>query len=266
MKITRVLAPNPGMFTGRGTNTWVVSSGGEAVVIDPGPAIASHTEAVMAAVGTNKPIAVLVTHCHLDHVDSANAVAQQLQVKAMGSCPGPAFKPDRILVDNDVIEVGEVSVEVIDTPGHTAHHLCFRAGDALFTGDHIMGGSSVIVEYMAEYLESLEKVRGIGVTMLYPGHGEVMEDPDEVIDWYREHRLEREQQILDALHRGARSVGEIVEACYQDIDQAYFLMAARSVGAHLRKLAAEGIVTLPHGSSDWSSWVVLADPSDEGDG
>ncbi|MCJ7725885.1 MAG: MBL fold metallo-hydrolase [Acidimicrobiia bacterium] len=265
MKITRVLAPNPGMFTGRGTNTWVVSSAGEAVVIDPGPAIASHTEAVMAAVGTDKTVAVLVTHCHLDHVESANAVAGKLKVKAMGSCPGPAFKPDRVLVDNDVIKVGEVSMLVIDTPGHSAHHLCYRAGDALFTGDHVMGGSSVIVEYMAEYIESLEKVRGIGVSMLYPGHGEVMEDPDEVIDWYLEHRREREEQIVAALRGGAKTVGDVVEICYQDIDQAFFLMAARAVGAHLRKLAAEGMVSLPHGSSDWSSWVVLLAPSEQDD-
>ncbi|MCB2224195.1 MAG: MBL fold metallo-hydrolase [Actinobacteria bacterium] len=253
MKITRILANNPGMFTGRGTNTWVLTSGGRSAIIDPGPALADHQEAIREAIAGTEPIVILVTHCHLDHVESANALAAELGVPLMGGCPGPAFKPDRVVADGDTIEVGEVALEVIGTPGHTAHHVCYRAGDALFTGDHIMGGSSVIVEHMSEYLQSLQKIRGTGLTMLYPGHGEAMEDPDEVIDWYVEHRLEREQQIIAALDAGARTIGDIVEHCYEDVDAAFYAMAGRSVGAHLRKLAAEGRVGLPHGSSDWSS-------------
>jgi len=263
MKITRVLAGNPGMFTGRGTNSWVVESASKVAVIDPGPSLVEHEEEILTTIGEAEPVAVLVTHCHLDHVEMANALADKLGVEALGSCPGPAFKPARVLADGDRIEVGEVSIEVIDTPGHTYHHLCYRFGDGLFTGDHIMGGSSVIVEHMSEYLESLEKLRGIGVTMLYPGHGEPMEDPDEVIDWYVEHRLERERQIVGALERGARSIGEIVEICYQDVDPIFFLMAGRSVGAHLRKLASEGLTDLPFGSSDWSSRVVFPSVSNE---
>ena len=94
-------------------------------------------------------------------------------------------------------------IEVIGTPGHTPHHLCYRAGDALFTGDHIMGGTSVIVEHMSDYLDALEKVQGVGLTMLYPGHGDPMEDPDEVIGWYIDHRLGRERQIIEALKLSA---------------------------------------------------------------
>lgn len=265
MNITRVRAPNPGMFTGTGTNTWVLESEGRAVVIDPGPAIETHHQAVLAAVAGLDPVAALITHCHLDHVGLANRLASELGVPALGGCPAPGFKPDRVISDGDVIEVGAVAVEVIATPGHTAHHFCYRAGEALFTGDHVMGGTSVIVEHMADYMESLEKIRGIGVTMLYPGHGEAMEDPDEVIGWYTEHRLEREGQILAAVGNGARTVGAIVEACYLDVDPAYHLMAARSVGSHLRKLAQEGIVELPHGSEDWSSPVVRVATPGEGD-
>jgi glyoxylase-like metal-dependent hydrolase (beta-lactamase superfamily II) len=255
MKITRVLAPNPGMFTGRGTNTWLVESAGRVAVIDPGPAIESHRDAIVDQVGDLDPVAVLVTHCHLDHVEQANTIAVRLGVPALGARSGPAFKADRFVADGDVIEVGEAAVEVIATPGHTPHHLCYRAGEALFTGDHIMGGSSVIVQHMTDYLGSLERLRGIGVTMLYPGHGEPMEDPDEVIRWYVDHRLERERQIVTALDRGARMIGDIVEACYADVDPAFHLMAARSVGAHLRKLSDEGLVELPMGSSDWTSRV-----------
>ena len=175
----------------------------------------------------------------------------------MGSCPAPAFKPDRILADGDGVEVGAVVIEVIGTPGHTPHHLCYRAGDALFAGDHIMGGTSVIVEHMSDYLDSLEKVRGVGLTMLYPGHGDPMEDPDEVIDWYIDHRLERERQIIEAIENGAATVGGIVEVCYTDVDAVFHLMAARSVGAHVRKLEEDRMIDLPLGSSDWLSPVVF---------
>ena len=265
MNITRILAPNPGMFTGQGTNTWLLESAGRAVVIDPGPAMEEHEEAIVEALGEQEPVAVLTTHGHLDHVESANAMATRLNVPALGSCPGPAFKPDRLLADGDTVEVGEVVIEVIGTPGHTAHHLCFRAGDTLFTGDHVMGGSSVIVEHMTDYLESLERLRGVGLTTLCPGHGEPMDDPEAVLAWYVDHRLERERQIVDALDRGVRMIGDIVEICYEDVDPAFHLMAARSVGAHLRKLADEGLVELPMGSSDWTSRAryPIARPDDE---
>lgn len=265
MKITRVLAPNPGLFTGRGTNSWVVASDGKVAVIDPGPNLPDHRSELLEAVGRQEVVAVLVTHCHPDHVALANPLASELGAPSMGGCPGPGFKPDRLLVDGDVVEVGEERLEVIGTPGHTAHHLCYRAGGALFAGDHVMGGSSVIVEHMADYLESLEKLRGIGLTMLYPGHGEPMDDPDEVIGWYIAHRIEREAQIVAALERGRRTVGHIVEECYRDVDPAFHLMAARSVGAHLRKLCAEGVVALPMGSADWSSRVVYPAPAAESD-
>ena len=120
-----------------------------------------------------------------------------------------------------------------------------------------MGGSSVIVEYMTEYLASLEKTRQLGVSMLYPGHGEMMEDPEAMIGWYLEHRLERESQIVSAIESGAKSIGDIVEICYEEVDPIVFPMAARSVGAHLRKLEQERFVTLPFGSADWSSRVVF---------
>jgi len=131
------------------------------------------------------------------------------------------------------------------------------APDPLSSQHGFMGRGSVLVEHMSEYMESLEKVRDIGLTVLNPGHGEPMEDPDEVIDWYMGHRLERERQIIAAIKEGARTIGEIVEVCYVEIDPAFFLMAAKSVGSHLRKLASEGMIELPFGSSDWLSRVVF---------
>ena len=115
----------------------------------------------------------------------------------------------------------------------------------------------MIVEHMSDYLHSLRKIQGVGLTMLYPGHGPPMEDPDEVVEWYLDHRLERERQIIEAIEDGAPTVGGIVEACYLDVDPILHPLAARSVGAHVRKLAEEGMIDLPLGSSDWLSPVVF---------
>lgn len=124
----------------------------------------------------------------------------------------------------------------------------------------------MIVEHMSDYLDSLKKVQGVGLTMLYPGHGEPMEDPDEVINWYLDHRLERERMIIEAIEHGVPTVGGIVEEVYTDVDPAFHLMAARSVGAHVRKLEEEGMIGLPMGSSDWLSPVVFPAAAVDEDG
>lgn len=264
MQISQVVAPNPGLLTGAGTNTWIVESEGRAAVIDPGPELEQHRQAIIEALGELEPVGVLVTHCHPDHALLANRLADTLRVPAMGGCPGPGFKPDRRLVDGDAVEVGAVLVVALHTPGHTAHHLCYRVGDALFTGDLVMGGTTVLIEHMADYLESLRKVQGTGLKVLYPGHGEPMPDPESVLADYLEHRLGRERQILAAVREGAPTIGEIVERVYEDVDVALYPLAARSVAAHLRKLCEENLVVLPQGSADWSSPVHSVSVSDSG--
>lgn len=239
MRIERVLAPNPGPFTGPGTNTWLLASAGELLIIDPGPVDAGHARAIARAVGEREPVGVMVTHTHEDHAPLANPLAREFEVPTYGHAPGPDFEPDLRLADGERVEVGEMTVEVVHTPGHSDDHLCFLAGRALFTGDHIMGGSSVMVERMAPYLASLERLRALELGSLYPGHGEVMDDPGGVIDWYLAHRLEREGQILDAVRGGARTLAEIVEVVYRDVDRLLHPLAARSVAAHVDKLAAE---------------------------
>jgi glyoxylase-like metal-dependent hydrolase (beta-lactamase superfamily II) len=267
MKIQRVLAPNPGIFTGTGTNAWVGSTGGEAVIVDPGPLIESHRKAILETLGGLDPVAVLVTHCHPDHVPAANPLAAELGVPALGGCPGPGFKPDRLLVDGDRIEVGDAVVEAIHTPGHTPFHFCFRVDASLFTGDHVLGGTTVIVEHMSEYMESLEKLRGTGLKRLFPGHGPIIRNPDAVLTEYLEHRWERERQILEALDQGAATIGQVVERVYAAVDPALWPLAARSVGAHLRKLVDEGRVTMPYGTDDWSSPVeVVTEPTGKDQG
>lgn len=253
MKIERVLAPNPGPFTGTGTNTWIIDHGGKLAIIDPGPRHRDHEAAILERVGKRTVEAVVVTHTHEDHAPLANPLADVLGVAAYGFAPGPEFDPDARLTDGSSLAVGDLRLEVVHTPGHSDDHVCFLAGRALFTGDHIMGGSSVMVEEMAPYLSSLARVKALDAEELYPGHGEVMPDPVGVIDWYVAHRLEREGQILAAVTAGASSVADIVEVVYQEVDSSLHVLAARSVRAHLGKLAEEGAIV-------WEGDSVIAMP------
>lgn len=240
MRIKRVLANNPGPFTGPGTNTWILDDGGPTVVIDPGPVESAHMERIIATLADLEPIGVLVTHTHPDHAPLANPLAGELGVPTFGYEPGPDFEPDLTLSEGSELAVGSSRITVVHTPGHSVDHLCFRVGNVLFTGDHIMGGSSVMVEDMGSYLASLEKLRGIGLERLHPGHGEVMDEPDRVIDWYLEHRRQRHQEILEAIRGGARRTGDIVELVYQDVDRALHPLAAKSVEAHLELMLRRG--------------------------
>lgn len=245
VSVERILAPNPGIFTGPGTNTYVAVSGEECVIIDPGPVVSSHRRAILRAVEGRLPRAVIVTHTHPDHAPLANPLAAQWDVPAYGHSAGPEFDPDRRLRDGDRLRFGGEVLEVLHTPGHSDDHLCFRCGDTVFTGDHIMGGSTVIVEDMARYLRSLERLREWEMTRLLPGHGGQIDDPRRTVDDYVAHRLRREEEILEAMERGAARVGEIVEAVYHDVDRELHPLAARSVLAHLVKLEAEGRVRMP---------------------
>lgn len=245
MRIDRVLANNPGPFTGPGTNTWVLDDGaGSVVVIDPGPVDSKHARSIVEVVGERMVEAVLVTHTHSDHAPLANPLARDLSVPAVGHSPGPHFAPDVRLLDGASFEVGELDLIVVHTPGHSDDHLCFRAGDVLFTGDHIMGGSSVMVERMGPYLKSLRRLKGIGLERLMPGHGDEMEDPDSVVDWYIAHRLQRHEQIYNAIKEGVSSVDEIVEVVYADVDRSLHPLAARSVIAHVTLLTEQGRIAL----------------------
>lgn len=257
MRVDLVLAPNPGLFTGPGTNTWVVESDGEAIVVDPGPRIPSHLAAIHAALDGLDPVAVLVTHGHPDHAPAANELAGRLGVPAIGPRPAPGFTPDRGIAAGDSVGFGSAEAVCIGTPGHTADSVSYRVHDLLFTGDHIMGGSTVVIEDMTRYLISLRRVRGIGLAAIHPGHGPVVDAPDQLIDEYLMHRLEREEQILASIEVGSATVGAVVGDVYRDVDPALHPAAAISVAAHLRKLADEGRVVCHHDLA-WDSPVALS--------
>jgi glyoxylase-like metal-dependent hydrolase (beta-lactamase superfamily II) len=240
VRIERVLAPNAGPFTASGTNTWLLESERDLVVIDPGPISGVHHDAIHAAIGQRSVTAVLVTHTHSDHAPLANPLARELEVPAYGYAAGPEFDPDLRLTEGSIVTLGSTALEVIHTPGHSDDHLCFLTGRILFTGDHIMGGSSVMVEDMGSYLRSLERLQDLDLERLYPGHGPEIEHPQEMISWYIAHRRQREQEILEAMAGGAVGVDSIVEIVYRNVDRALHPLAARSVAAHLRKLEQEG--------------------------
>jgi glyoxylase-like metal-dependent hydrolase (beta-lactamase superfamily II) len=245
IQIERILANNPGPYTGPGTNTWLADDGsGSVVVIDPGPVDPTHAAAIEARIGGRSTVAVIVTHTHVDHAPLANPLARDLGVPAMGHSPGPDFDPDLRLEEGGVVSFGEATLDVVHTPGHSDDHVCFRVGTALFSGDHIMGGSSVMVEAMGPYLASLEKLRGTGLNRLYPGHGPEMGDPDEVIDWYLAHRHQRHEQIFEAIRAGATDADSILEMVYSDVGSALHPLALRSIQAHLTLLTEQGRIAL----------------------
>lgn len=248
MKIERVLAPNPGPYTGPGTNTYVVAADGRAVVIDPGPIIGEHLGAIEHALADTAPHAVLVTHNHPDHAPAANPLAIRLGVPALGFAPGPTFTPDELLGDGDLVPVGDTNLRVVHTPGHTPDHICFLGEDVLFTGDHIMGGSTVIIEDAAAYMASLERVRALGPDRLCPGHGPEIPDAGAMVDAYIAHRRQREREIVAAIENGAESIADVVAVVYAGLDETLVPAAIHQVGIQLEKLEAEGRVAWRTGS------------------
>ena len=257
MTVERVLAPNPGIYTGPGTNTYLIGDRDEVAVLDPGPVIRSHLLAILDAIGRRTATAVIATHSHPDHAPLSNMLAARLDVPVLGNRPGPGFEPDVRLSDGDTVGVGHLSLEAVCTPGHTEDHLCFRLSERLFTGDHIMGGSTVVMEDASAYLESLYRVRDLGVARIEPGHGDSMDDAGAVIAGYIEHRRAREREILDAIGAGARTVSDVVDTVYAFVPADLRMAAVHQVTVQLAKLSADDKVRFSAGAPGPSNMVEL---------
>ncbi len=242
MEITRILAPNPGPFTGPGTNSYIVAAGGEAVIVDPGPLIESHFAAIRDHVVDLTVVGVLVTHHHLDHSPAANPLAAEYGVPSHGYGDYGGFQAIAAVADGDVVHVGTEVIEVLHTPGHTADSLCFAVPDGLFTGDTIKSGTTVVVEDMSAYMATLDRLAGLAPTRIYPGHGDVIDDGQDAISEYIGHRRRREVEVVACLESGARSINEVVAAVYPGLDPALRPLAAQSASAHLRKLVDDKLV------------------------
>jgi glyoxylase-like metal-dependent hydrolase (beta-lactamase superfamily II) len=261
--VRRIVAANPGIMTGPGTNTYLVGID-EIAVIDPGPGDESHLDAI-AGCGGDRIRWILLTHTHEDHSPGAVGLRKRTGAKILAFGPGEGrgrVRLDGTLADGEVIEATEFHLTALHTPGHASNHLCYLLNEerTLFTGDHIMQGSTVVIAPpdgdMAAYLDSLERLKTIRPRLkaIAPGHGHVIDDPQATIDDYIAHRRERERQVLAALSaRGPASIAEIVEDVYADVDPALHPIARRSVWAHLRKLADDGLVKGDRFDGEWSA-------------
>ncbi len=244
MDVTRIVAPNPGPFTGAGTNSYIVTSGSEALIVDPGPLIPSHLDALRASLVGLDPVGIAVTHHHQDHAPAANPLAAELGVVTYGFGDFGGFQAISPIADGEIIHIGNEAVTVISSPGHTPDSLCFLAEDALFAGDTVMSGSTVVVDDMTAYMATLERLAALAVEKIYPGHGEPIHDGPAVIAAYIAHRQERESQIVAALAAEAHSLDRIIAVVYGDIDPALRPLARQSALAHLHKLVDEGWAAL----------------------
>jgi glyoxylase-like metal-dependent hydrolase (beta-lactamase superfamily II) len=262
--VRRIVAPNPGPFTGPGTNTYLVGID-EVAVIDPGPDDEGHIDAIIGASMKERVRWVLLTHTHPDHAPGTTRLVKETGAQVLAFAKKPKdgdVVPDRVIGEGDTIEGTEFGLEVLHTPGHAPDHLCFYLEEerVLFTGDTVLDGMFSVVSPsrggdMAVYVETLERIEKIRLSKLCPGHGDVIEEPKERVREYIDHRRQREAQILSLVKKQPSKVTDLVDAIYTGDDLPPELIEAASwqVYAHLVKLKRAGKVT---GSSAKSVWAV----------
>jgi glyoxylase-like metal-dependent hydrolase (beta-lactamase superfamily II) len=240
--IELVLAPNPSVMTGRGTNTYVFGDDTVAVM-DPGPNMPEHLEAILREIGTRVVSAIIVTHGHSDHLPAAYPLARETGAPIHGHERLPGVTS--ILRDGEILQISKRGLRALDTPGHTRDSLSFVVEDErlLFAGDVVAGEGTVVVGRergdLGMYLASLQRLREEPVDTILPGHGPLVANGVEHLQQYIDHRLGREREIIDGLRSGAASIDELVETIYSGLDERLRQAAAGNVRAHLWKLEDE---------------------------
>ncbi len=255
--VCRIVAPNAGMMTGPGTNTYLLGLR-EIAVLDPGPDLEAHLQALLrAAQGLIRW--VVVTHTHPDHSPLAARLAAQTGARLVGVAPpgdgrqDMTFKPDWTPRDGERLQLGDLALTAIHTPGHASNCLCYllERERLLFTGDHVLEGVSPVIlppdGDMSAYLDSLDKLAHCDFERIAPGHGSVLDGGKRMLAWLREHRLARERQVLQHLARAPATLDELTPAVYADVPADRHSWAKLTLEAHLIKLARDGRAVLCEG-------------------
>jgi glyoxylase-like metal-dependent hydrolase (beta-lactamase superfamily II) len=259
--VRRIVARNPSAFTFKGTGTYVVGKG-QVAVIDPGPDLPEHVDALLAGLAGERVTHILITHTHRDHSPAAGAVQQATGAPTYGFGPHAGgkrgepgveeggdwdFVPDVVVRDGDAITGAGWRFEAVHTPGHTSNPLCFALPDSgiLFSGDHVMGWSTSVIAPpdgdMAAYMASLDKLLGRSDRVYWPTHGPAITDPKPHVRAFIAHRREREAGILECLASGLDRIDAIVDKLYIGLAPGLRRAAGRSVQAHLIDLIGRGI-------------------------
>jgi glyoxylase-like metal-dependent hydrolase (beta-lactamase superfamily II) len=263
--LRRIVAPNPGPFTYKGTCSYVVGAG-DVAIIDPGPSDPRHIDALLEAIHGERLAGILVTHTHRDHSPAARALKEATGAPIMGCAPyarrgdvnvsGPgldashdkAHAPDVVMKEGDRVRLEGATIEALETPGHTQNHLCFALIEekALFTGDHVMGWSTTVVAppdgSMSDYMASIERLRRRDEEIYWPGHGDPVRDPSRYLRALAHHRRTREAAIMQRLQAGDDTIADMVARIYESVDKRLHAAAALNVLAHLEDLVARGLV------------------------
>jgi len=264
--VVRFVANNPGHFTFKGTNTYIVGAGAELALIDPGPDDADHLQAILAAIGPRRLSHILITHTHRDHTDGLAALVAATGAKTAGfgrralqhgakrTSPSGGeyvdqdFMPDVPLTDRSRLAGDGWALTAVYTPGHAPDHLCFalEGTGILFSGDHVMGWNTSVVAppegKMGDYMRSLELLGERTDRVYFPGHGGQVDEPQRLVKAFLLHRRMREQAILDCIRSGTDTVKAIVPAIYRDLDPKLLSAASLSVLAHVEHLISRGLV------------------------
>jgi glyoxylase-like metal-dependent hydrolase (beta-lactamase superfamily II) len=262
--IRRVIARNPSPFTFHGTGTYIVGKG-RVAVIDPGPDLAEHVDALKKALTGETVTHIVITHTHRDHSPAACALQEATGAPTLGFGPHGSgrpeaggdveegadhdFKPDVRVRDGETVAGAGWTLTAVHTPGHTSNHLCFALAEeaALFSGDHVMGWSTTVVSPpdgdMQAYMPSVERLAARGDSVLWPTHGPPIRDPERHLAALLAHRRDREVEIVRCLENGLTSIPEMVETMYADVGRHLHKAAGRSVHAHLIHLVETGRAT-----------------------